>query len=102
MSSENEANKTPQEQETFEFLEAQEAPLREDFLQDVIKELAKQRRLKGLTQKVVNGRLGLADRLLNKYECGIKTPGCFTLYCWADLLDCDLQIVPRSQNGEQE
>lgn len=68
---------------------------REDFLQDVVKQLVDARHKAGMTQEMLNDALGIADRLVNKYECGIKSPSGFILYCWADALGCDVKIERR-------
>ena len=41
----------------------------------------------GLTQDDVNYKLGVADRLVSKWECGIRTPTSFNLLCWAQVLE---------------
>jgi len=42
----------------FQFLDEHEPPTRDDFLKDIVKALAEERRKKGLTQRVLNSRLG--------------------------------------------
>ena len=32
-----------------------------------------------------------------KWECGVRTPISFHLYCWADALDGKLMFVPNSK-----
>lgn len=67
--------------------------VRNDFLQDVVKQLVQRRIQLKLTQEELNSRLGVADRLVNKWECGLRTPSGFNLYWWADALDCHLIIA---------
>lgn len=68
---------------------------REDFLKDVVKQLVDARHAAGMTQEMLNDDLGVADRLVNKWECGIKSPSGFVLYCWADALGCDIKVERR-------
>ncbi|MEP0264009.1 helix-turn-helix transcriptional regulator [Dokdonia sp.] len=41
----------------------------------------------GMTQEDVNHKLGVADRLVSKWECGMRTPTSFNLHCWAQVLE---------------
>ena len=66
---------------------------RSDFLEDVVKRLIKRRLQLGMTQDDLNHRLGVADRLVSKWECGVRTPTSFHLYCWADALKSKMTIV---------
>lgn len=66
---------------------------RTDFLHEVVKQLIKQRQSLGLTQDDLNHMLGVADRLVSHWECGIRSPTAFHLYCWADALKSRLAII---------
>lgn len=72
--------------------------VRVDYLKDVVKELVKQRKNLNLTQEELNARLGIADRLLSKWECGLRTPTSFNLYCWALSLGLKLTVIPLAAN----
>ncbi|MEQ8524715.1 helix-turn-helix transcriptional regulator [Gracilimonas sp.] len=80
---------------------------RDDFLMDVVGDLIKLRHRKGMTQEELNHRIGVADRLVSKWECGMRTPTSFNLYCWADALDGKLIVIPnldrpsKSSEGHQ-
>jgi len=86
---------------------AYKAKSRQDFLKDVVGDLIHLRRMRGLTQEEVNHKIGVADRLVSKWECGIRTPTSFNLYCWADALNGKLTVVPNwdrpplSEEGQQ-
>ncbi|WP_406684308.1 hypothetical protein N1F78_00855 [Seonamhaeicola sp. MEBiC1930] len=69
--------------------------MRKDFLHDVVKQLINQRHLLGITQDELNHTLGVADRLVSHWECGVRTPTGFHLYCWADALKSKLVIIPE-------
>ena len=71
---------------------------RDDFLRDVVKELVRLRKQRKYTQEELNYRLGVADRLISKWECGLRTPTSFNLYCWADALDAKLKVVANDNN----
>jgi transcriptional regulator with XRE-family HTH domain len=68
---------------------------RQDFLKDVVGDLVDLRHKRGMTQEEVNHKIGVADRLVSKWECGIRTPTSFNLYCWADALDGKLTVEPN-------
>lgn len=78
----------------MKFLEKSEGPTRRDFLAELTKQLVRQRRHLGWTQEKLNYRLGVADRLVNKWECGDKTPSGFNLFCWADAIGAELMVIP--------
>ena len=46
----------------------------------------------GLTQGDVNDRIGVTDALLAKWECGMKRPSGFNLFCWAQALGFRLTL----------
>ncbi len=74
--------------------------VRRDFLHDVVKELVRQRHQLGITQDELNNMLGVADRLVSHWECGVRTPTGFHLYCWADALKTRLAIIPNKIETE--
>jgi len=39
-----------------------------------------------MTQEEVNHKLRVADFLVAKWECGMRTPTSFNLVCWAEVL----------------
>ena len=67
--------------------------IRNDYLRDIVKKLVEQRQKLGLTQEELNARLGVADRLISKWECGIRSPTSFNLYCWAFALEMRLTVA---------
>ena len=67
---------------------------RNKFIADQIAELVARRKELGLTQDDVNHKIGVADRLLSKWECGARTPNLFNLFCWAKALGLNLNFVP--------
>ena len=80
---------------------------RTDFLKDVVLLLIARRLELGITQDELNHTLGVADRLVSKWECGIRTPTSFHLYCWADALESKITIIandnsPPSISDKQE
>ena len=93
--SDKSSNKS-KKQTRFEFLALHEPPTRDDFLSEVLRHLARVRRSIGWTQAKLNDRLGMAARLVNKWECGIKNPSGFNLYCWADALGEKLTTAPKN------
>ena len=67
---------------------------RKDFLEAVTKQLSRVRYAKGQTQEVVNDKIGVADRLVNKWECGDKYPTAYNMANWAESLGCRLVVIP--------
>ena len=65
---------------------------RTDFLAPIVNELAKIRIERGIDQVELANQLGVTDYLVAKWECGIRTPSTFNLYCWADVLDAKFLI----------
>lgn len=74
--------------------ETQSVLTREHFLWEVTSTLIQERHKTGETQEELNFRLGIADRLVNKWECGLRTPSGFNLYCWANALGQRMLIGP--------
>lgn len=72
--------------------------MRNGFLRDVVGLLVEHRKKQGISQEELNDRLGVADRLLGKWEAGSRQPTAFNLYCWADALELKLTVI--SQNSE--
>ncbi len=67
--------------------------IRKDYLRDVVKKLVEQRQKLRITQEELNARLGMADRLVSKWECGMRSPTSFNLYCWAFALGMRLSVA---------
>lgn len=71
---------------------------RTDFLKEVVLLLIARRLELGITQDELNHKLGVADRLVSKWECGIRTPTSFHLYCWADALESMVTITANDNS----
>jgi len=72
---------------------------RTDFLGDIINQLILRRKELGLTQDDIDAIMGNADRLCSKWECGDRSPTGFNLFCWVEVLQSTLKIIP---NREEE
>jgi DNA-binding transcriptional regulator YiaG len=68
-------------------------PTREDFLKDIVSQLVQRRQKLGLTQEKVDQIMGNSDRLCSKWECGMRTPTSFNLYCWVVALSSQIKII---------
>ena len=68
-------------------------PTRKDFLHKMVSQLVKRRKELGMTQEELNYKIGVADRLVSKWECGLRTPNSFNLLCWAQALDAEFILV---------
>ncbi len=68
---------------------------RDDFLEDVVKQLVELRHHRKLSQAELDHIIGVADRLVSKWECGMRTPTAFNLYCWVEALGGELMVIDR-------
>lgn len=75
---------------------------RTDFLAPVVNELIRLRLEKNLSQEEVNHRLGVTDHLVDKWECGIRTPGVFNLHCWALTLNARLMVASNDNTPQND
>lgn len=69
-------------------------PVRQGFLSEIVGQFVERRKAMGLSQEDVDGRLGTAERLCSKWECGQRTPTAFNFFCWAEALEARLVLVP--------
>jgi hypothetical protein len=60
---------------------------------DLIKGLVARRRSLGLSQNALDDRIGCADGLISKWECGMRRPSAWNLACWMAALDCEVSIA---------
>lgn len=72
-------------------------PNRNDFLAETISLFIERRKELGLTQEDVDARMGTADRLCSKWECGERMPNSFNFFCWAQALDAQLILVAKHE-----
>jgi len=75
-------------------------PARDDFLSAIVKQFINRRKELGLTQEDVDSRMGTADRLCSKWECGQRLPTSFNFFCWAQALDAKLTLIPELDQSE--
>jgi transcriptional regulator with XRE-family HTH domain len=70
--------------------------VRDDFLKEIVSPMIKRRHELKMTQEILNHKLGVADSLVGKWECGMRTPLAYHLYCWADALEGRILFVPKT------
>ena len=63
------------------------------FWNDVILPFIERRHEMGLTQIEVNDMIGVADKLVSKWECGMRRPNVYNLYNWAEVLKCQIKLT---------
>lgn len=68
---------------------------RDDFLHDLISQFVQRRNELELSQEDVEYKLGVADGTISKWERGVRTPTAFNLFCWAEALECNLELCLR-------
>lgn len=71
---------------------------RTDFLKELVSQFIQQRKSLNLTQEDIDSKMGNADRLCSKWECGLRTPTSFNLFCWAEVIKSKLIIIPDNQD----
>ena len=59
--------------------------------------VAARKKLK-ISQLEMDEVLGVAKGLVSKWECGMRKPGAFLFSCWADALECKIQLAPKKKN----
>ncbi|NQU56675.1 MAG: helix-turn-helix transcriptional regulator [Rhodospirillales bacterium] len=75
-------------------LDQQKIHVRHDLYADLIDDFVRRRRKLGLSQEAVNDRIGCADGLVGKWECGIRTPTPRSFAEWSRALGVRLELVP--------
>lgn len=66
-----------------------------NFLKTLIHPMIERRKLLGMTQEELNHKIGVADRLVSKWECGTRRPTSFNLLCWAEALNGEIVFIPN-------
>lgn len=72
----------------------------EIYKQQLINQFIIRRKELGWSQDLLEQKLGIADRLLSKWESGERSAGLYMIYLWADCLDADLILQPRENNND--
>jgi len=65
------------------------------FYKEIIAKLVVRRKHLGISQEELCSTLGVSEGLVNKWESGVKLPGCFWLMCWCISLGLKLTIEPK-------
>ena len=73
-----------------------------EYLPFIRKILTAKRHSIGLTQDDLNERLGYADRLVSKWECGDRNPSTFAFECWTKTLNIDVNELLRESKEQYE
>lgn len=63
------------------------------FFDPLVEQLVAARRKRGLRQEDVDARIGCAERLVSKWECGIRRPSAYFLLLWTQALDVRLTVT---------
>tara|TARA_R100001530_G_scaffold54610_1_gene40287 strand:+ start:3675 stop:3926 length:252 start_codon:yes stop_codon:yes gene_type:complete len=64
----------------------------EEFTKDLISKLIKRREELNISQEKLNEKIGVADNLVAKWECGMRLPSGFLLYCWTQALNLKIEL----------
>src|SRR5687767_14651385 len=68
-------------------------------LTPLLQALSTERKRQGLSQTDMDRRIGLADGLVSKWECGVRRPSLYLLACYAWALDGRLTYVPGTSSA---
>lgn len=70
--------------------------VRNDFLNPIATKLVKLRKYRDYKQQDLSLQIGMNEKLVQKWESGIRTPSVFNLINWAEALDAELAIMTSS------
>lgn len=62
------------------------------FMQEVISNLIERRKELRYTQADIDYMMGNSDGQCSKWECGMRSPTAFNLYCWSESLNLVLAL----------
>ena len=62
------------------------------FRDSLIEQFRKRRYELGVSQPVIDERIGVAPGLVAKWETGNSKPTAFNLHCWAEALGCKIKL----------
>lgn len=65
---------------------------RNQFMQDLISKLVLRRKELGYTQADIDFMMGNSDGQCSKWECGMRSPTAFNLYCWATVVKFKIDL----------
>ena len=68
-----------------------------ELLEQLVKVLVERRRELKHSQEAINFEVGVADRLLPKWEVGMKRPSLRSLMRWCDVLDMQITIIKKGR-----
>ena len=67
--------------------------VKHDLYAELIDQLIVRRKVMGLSQHELDGRIGCADGLVGKWECGIRTPKPRSFAEWSRALDGQIIFI---------
>jgi transcriptional regulator with XRE-family HTH domain len=67
--------------------------LEQEFYGALIKELARVRKMQGISQEELSARLGVSDTMVAKWEAGLRLPTSYWLMCWAQTLNLTIKVT---------
>jgi hypothetical protein len=76
--------------------------VRQDFLRGIVLQLVARRKELDMSGPDVDARIGCAEALVAKWECGIRGPSAFNLLNWAEALGCQWVLVPVSTPTKED
>ena len=68
------------------------------FRDSLIEQFRKRRYELGVSQPVIDERIGVAPGLVAKWETGNRKPTAFNLHCWAEALGCKIKLEVENED----
>lgn len=65
---------------------------------ELVAELRVRRRARKITQAQLGAKLGVAQKTVQSWETGRRTPQVKTLFTWLELMQAELRIYPWSHS----
>ncbi|MDA7766008.1 helix-turn-helix domain-containing protein [Alphaproteobacteria bacterium] len=68
------------------------------FAESLIEQFRKRRYELGVSQPVIDEKIGVAPGLVAKWETGNRKPTAFNLHCWAEALGCKIKLEVQNED----
>ena len=68
------------------------------FAESLIEQFRKRRYELGVSQPVIDEKIGVAPGLVAKWETGNRKPTAFNLHCWAEALGYKIKLEVEDEN----
>lgn len=77
-------------------------PIQNKLYKNIVDAMVEARKNIGYTQAQVDFKIGCADGLVSKWECGDRIPSFFMLACWSEVLEVDIKVTSKKLEDSEE